>query len=169
MNLPAGFALMVALAVPAGEPALALAAPAVQRPATISEIGQFHAERRGRAFWFAEDNAGVALLALIEQASFDIGKTKLYELVGSGDLEAIRIGRRTLILQTSIDALINRLRSPPPNLTANAEGTAIHPRDGNAHPYDRSAPISVDPKHARLSRNQSSIQVRGELPERAQC
>ena len=46
-------------------------------------------------------------------AMLDIGKTKLYELVGSGDLEAIRIGRRTLILQASIDALINRLRSPP--------------------------------------------------------
>lgn len=46
-------------------------------------------------------------------AMLDIGKTKLYELVGSGDLEAIRIGRRTLILQASIDALINRLRSTP--------------------------------------------------------
>lgn len=45
-------------------------------------------------------------------AMLDIGKTKLYELVGNGDLEAIRIGRRTLILQASIDALIVRLRSP---------------------------------------------------------
>jgi hypothetical protein len=43
-------------------------------------------------------------------AMLDIGKTKLYELVGNGDLEAIRIGRRTLILQTSIDMLIGRLR-----------------------------------------------------------
>ena len=43
-------------------------------------------------------------------AMLDIGKTKLYELVGNGDLEAIRIGRRTLILQTSIDMLISRLR-----------------------------------------------------------
>jgi len=45
-------------------------------------------------------------------AMLDIGKTKLYELVGTGDLEAIRIGRRTLILQMSIDALVGRLRDP---------------------------------------------------------
>lgn len=40
----------------------------------------------------------------------DIGKTKLYELIAVGELEAIRIGRRTLIMQASIDALIQRLR-----------------------------------------------------------
>lgn len=42
-----------------------------------------------------------------------IGRTKLYELIGSGDLEIIRIGRRTLVLRPSIDALIARLRAPP--------------------------------------------------------
>lgn len=41
----------------------------------------------------------------------DIGKTKLYELLASGDLEAIRIGRRTLVLQESIDELVDRLRA----------------------------------------------------------
>ena len=40
----------------------------------------------------------------------DIGKTKLYELIAEGELEAIRIGRRTLVIQSSIDALILRLR-----------------------------------------------------------
>lgn len=40
----------------------------------------------------------------------DIGKTKLYELIAEGELEAIRIGRRTLVLRASIDALILRLR-----------------------------------------------------------
>lgn len=39
-----------------------------------------------------------------------IGKTKLYELVATGDLETIRIGRRTLIMQASIEALVARLR-----------------------------------------------------------
>jgi excisionase family DNA binding protein len=39
-----------------------------------------------------------------------IGKTKLYELVATGDLETIRIGRRTLIMQASIDAFVARLR-----------------------------------------------------------
>lgn len=41
----------------------------------------------------------------------DIGKTKLYELLASGDLKAIRIGRRTLVLRDSIDAFVLRLRA----------------------------------------------------------
>jgi excisionase family DNA binding protein len=41
----------------------------------------------------------------------DIGKTKLYELIADGELETSRIGRRTLILRQSIDALISRLRA----------------------------------------------------------
>jgi excisionase family DNA binding protein len=40
-----------------------------------------------------------------------IGKTKLYELIGAGELETIRIGRRTLIVQASIDSLVERLRA----------------------------------------------------------
>ena len=71
MKLPARVVLMVVLAIPVARPALAAAAPAVQRPATFSQIGQFHAERQGRAFWFASDNAAEALLALLEQASID--------------------------------------------------------------------------------------------------
>ena len=43
----------------------------------------------------------------------DIGKTKLYELIGTGELETIHIGRRTLVLQASIDAMIQRLRQAP--------------------------------------------------------
>jgi excisionase family DNA binding protein len=39
-----------------------------------------------------------------------IGKTKLYELIATGDLETIRIGRWTLIMQASIDSLVARLR-----------------------------------------------------------
>lgn len=42
-----------------------------------------------------------------------IGKTKLYELMASGELETIHIGRRRLVLQASIDALIERLRQQP--------------------------------------------------------
>ena len=41
----------------------------------------------------------------------DIGKTKLYELIAAGELETIHIGRRTLVLRSSIDELIERLRS----------------------------------------------------------
>ena len=71
MRLPVSFALLVVLAVPAGAPASAAAAPAVQRPVAVSEIRQFFNERQGRAYWFASDNAAEALLALLEQASLD--------------------------------------------------------------------------------------------------
>ena len=71
MKLPARLALMVALALPAISPALAVSAPSAERPVAMSEIGHFHDERQGRAFWFASDNAAETLLALLEQASLD--------------------------------------------------------------------------------------------------
>jgi excisionase family DNA binding protein len=39
-----------------------------------------------------------------------IGRTKLYELIATGELETIHIGRRTLVLQESIDSFVQRLR-----------------------------------------------------------
>ena len=44
----------------------------------------------------------------------DIDKTKLYQLMGAGELKRIRIGRRTLVLQASIDSLVERLRQRNP-------------------------------------------------------
>jgi excisionase family DNA binding protein len=55
----------------------------------------------------------VALTVRSALAVLGIGKTKLYELLASGELEAIRIGRRTLILQASIEAFIERLHELP--------------------------------------------------------
>lgn len=70
MKLPATLAMFVALAAPLATPVLA-AAPAVQRPATVGDIGQFLDERQGRALWFAPDNAASELLALLQEASLD--------------------------------------------------------------------------------------------------
>jgi excisionase family DNA binding protein len=41
-----------------------------------------------------------------------IGKTKLYDLIADGELETVKVGRRTLIVQASIDAFFERIRSP---------------------------------------------------------
>ena len=35
-----------------------------------------------------------------------LGRTKIYQLINSGDLEVVRIGRRTLVKARSIRALI---------------------------------------------------------------
>jgi hypothetical protein len=57
--------------------------------------------------------AGAVVCVRIEHAMrmLDIGKTKLYELIGTGELETIHIGRRTLVLQASIEAFVERLRA----------------------------------------------------------
>jgi excisionase family DNA binding protein len=43
-------------------------------------------------------------------AMLGIGRTKLYELMATGELETISIGRRRLVLLASIDAFVERLR-----------------------------------------------------------
>lgn len=40
---------------------------------------------------------------------FGIGRTKLYELIHSGDIEAFKLGRRTLLRTESVRAFIDRL------------------------------------------------------------
>lgn len=40
---------------------------------------------------------------------FGIGRTKLYELINSGDIEALKLGRRTLIRANSARSYIDGL------------------------------------------------------------
>lgn len=40
---------------------------------------------------------------------FGIARTKLYELIREGDIEAVKLGRRTLIRTESVRAFIDRL------------------------------------------------------------
>lgn len=40
-----------------------------------------------------------------------IARTRVYELINSGDLQAVKLGRRTLITRESIDALVERLKA----------------------------------------------------------
>lgn len=40
-----------------------------------------------------------------------IARTRVYELIGSRDLEVVKLGRRTLITRASADALVARLQS----------------------------------------------------------
>ncbi|MDE0878314.1 MAG: helix-turn-helix domain-containing protein [Sphingomonas bacterium] len=37
-----------------------------------------------------------------------LGRTKLYELIGNGSLDVVRIGRRTLVKTASIRALVDQ-------------------------------------------------------------
>ena len=80
MKLPARIALMAALAVPTGHPAVAQSAPSVAQTATDPQIEQFFDQRQDRPFWFASDKAADALLALLEQASLDELDTSHYPI-----------------------------------------------------------------------------------------
>ena len=40
-----------------------------------------------------------------------VGRTSVYKLVADGELEAVKIGRRTLVVAESVDAYIAKLRS----------------------------------------------------------
>ena len=51
-----------------------------------------------------------------------IGKTKLYHLIATGEFETIHIGRRTLVLRASIDALVERRRSLNPPMREGPSG-----------------------------------------------
>lgn len=39
----------------------------------------------------------------------NIGRTKYFELIGTGELRSVKIGRRRLVLADSIDAYIEKL------------------------------------------------------------
>ena len=39
-----------------------------------------------------------------------IGRTKLYELIGNGEVEAIKVGKATLVTTASLNAMIERRR-----------------------------------------------------------
>jgi hypothetical protein len=40
-----------------------------------------------------------------------IGRSMTFELIASGQLESVKLGRRRLVLVSSIDALVERLRA----------------------------------------------------------
>ncbi|MDT9598590.1 helix-turn-helix domain-containing protein [Sphingosinicella rhizophila] len=53
-----------------------------------------------------------ALTVRIPQAArmLGIGKTKLYELIGSREIEVVKVGRATLVVVTSLHAFVDRQR-----------------------------------------------------------
>jgi excisionase family DNA binding protein len=58
----------------------------------------------------SESDAAVCVRIDRAMRMLDIGKTKLYELIGTGELETIHIGRRTLVSRARIEAFVERLR-----------------------------------------------------------
>jgi excisionase family DNA binding protein len=44
-------------------------------------------------------------------AATGLGRTKLYQLINSGELKARRCGKRTIILKDDLEAFLNNLQS----------------------------------------------------------
>lgn len=60
-------------------------------------------------------DAPLALTVRISDSArlLGIGKTKIYELIGTGEIETIKLGRATLVIRTSLDDLVERRRQVP--------------------------------------------------------
>lgn len=43
-------------------------------------------------------------------AQLGVGRTKFYELVSRGEIEVVKIDRRTLVVMTTLEAYVDRLR-----------------------------------------------------------
>jgi excisionase family DNA binding protein len=56
------------------------------------------------------------LLLNIEQVCrvLNLGRTKIYELIESGDLERVKVGRATRVTSSSVQALPGRLKGDAP-------------------------------------------------------
>jgi excisionase family DNA binding protein len=46
-------------------------------------------------------------------AATGLGRTKLYQLINSGDLKARKIGKRTIVLKDDLDAFLDSLEAYP--------------------------------------------------------
>ncbi|MCB1681558.1 MAG: helix-turn-helix domain-containing protein [Alphaproteobacteria bacterium] len=53
------------------------------------------------------------------QIATGLGRTKIYQLINSGELKARKIGKRTFVLKGDLDAFLKNL---PPYVSQNAEG-----------------------------------------------
>ena len=49
------------------------------------------------------------------RAATGIGRTKLYEAIGKGNLKARKFGKRTIVLKDDLDAFLANLESYPTN------------------------------------------------------
>jgi len=59
---------------------------------------------------FDTDKGAICIRLPDAMKMLGIGRTKIYELIADGQLEAIKLGRSTMILRPSLVDLINRAR-----------------------------------------------------------
>jgi excisionase family DNA binding protein len=57
---------------------------------------------------FSKDETRLAVSVKTARTMLDIGNTKLWELIGNGQLKTIKIGRKRLIVYSSLVALIEQ-------------------------------------------------------------
>jgi excisionase family DNA binding protein len=55
--------------------------------------------------------APIAVRIIDAARMLGIGRSKIYELIDSGEIEIVKLGRSTLILVDSLHALVERLRA----------------------------------------------------------
>ena len=56
------------------------------------------------------DPAPLCVRVNVAARMIGLGRTKLYELIGKGEIEAIKVGKATLVTTASLNAMIERRR-----------------------------------------------------------
>lgn len=56
------------------------------------------------------DPAPLCVRVNVAARMIGLGRTKLYELIGNGEIEAIKVGKATLVTTASLNAMIERRR-----------------------------------------------------------
>jgi hypothetical protein len=69
-----------------------------------------------------------------------VGHTKIYELIGAGEIEAVKIGAKTCIVVASAVAFVERLRDAAKARGKAAEAVAFPTTTGALHPASERRP-----------------------------
>jgi hypothetical protein len=65
-------------------------------------------ERPRTVLTFDPDTGAICIPFSKAMTMLGVGRTKLYEMIAGGQVEALKLGRSTMILRSSIVDLINR-------------------------------------------------------------
>jgi excisionase family DNA binding protein len=61
--------------------------------------------------WLGREHVNQTLLVTVEEAArlLGVGRTTMFELIGSGDVKSVRLGRRRLIARKSLESFVDGL------------------------------------------------------------
>ncbi|PNE10600.1 MAG: hypothetical protein CR217_13410 [Beijerinckiaceae bacterium] len=75
-------------------------------------MSEVHSCRDARSLSAFDPDFSIALSVADTCRAIRLGKSSVYDLINSGKLQTVVIGRRRLVLRRSVDALLNQAPTP---------------------------------------------------------